>query len=316
MFIFFIVFYNQPKFCPNATWNTAGTTFAGNTIAGSLPQYIFVDNNSTVYVSYVDDAKRVSVWMNDSHTPTRNISDGVNPIYSLFVTPNGDIYTDDAQKGHIDRWILNNTKHSITIQGVDKACYGLFVDINDTLYYSVKYGHGVWKRSLKYNESNCRSAAGNGFSGAASNQLNGPHGIFVDTKFNLYVADCYNNRIQVFKSEEPNGTVIQIRDQNNMLNCSTDVVLDHDLNLYVADNGNHRILRFKSNSNESHCLVGCADSSGNGPDRLKNPISISFDSHGGIYVTDSNNHRVQKFSLATNSCGKKRIFSCRTNNYS
>jgi DNA-binding beta-propeller fold protein YncE len=130
------------------------------------------------------------------------------------------------------------------------------------------------------------------------------------------VADCDNHRIQIFKSEEQNGAMIHISEQNNKLNCPTDVVLDHDLNLYVANNGNHRIFRFMSNSNESHCLVGCADSSGNGPDRLKNPISISFDSHGGIYVTDSNNHRVQKFSLATNSCGKKRIFSCRTNNYS
>jgi sugar lactone lactonase YvrE len=291
--------------CPNATWNTEGKTFAGGNNDGSNPHGIFVDTNNDVYVSYVDSAQRVSVWSNNSITPTRNISGNIKEPRSLFVTSNGDIYIDNGKSDNINIWTVNNTHISIAMNGVNESCFGLFVDINDTLYCSICEKHKVIKRSLGYNNSSWTNAAGIGSSGQAPNQLDCPHGIFVDDSFNLYVADCNNNRIQHFKLEELNGTAIPTKET---LDCPTGVVLDGNSNLYIVDNRNHRIVMIMSNSTGDRCLVGCSKSAGSDSSHLNYPIGISFDSMGNMYVSDTSNNRVQKFLLFTNSCGKCRHF--------
>ena len=50
--------------------------------------------------------------------------------------------------------------------------------------------------------------AGNGTAGATSVQLDNSQGIYVDTNLNLYVADCNNNRIQLFGVNSSNGTTV------------------------------------------------------------------------------------------------------------
>ena len=74
---------------------------------------------------------------------------------------------------------------------VNSSCTGLFIDINDTLYCSMYSNHHqVVKRWLNDTDMTSTIAAGTGTSGSASNELNGPDGIFVDVNFDLYVADC------------------------------------------------------------------------------------------------------------------------------
>jgi len=162
------VFYNQPKFCPNATWNPNGETFANISIKGPYPRSIFVDSNNYVYVSYVDSPEYVSVWSNDSIIPRRNISGNKNATKSLFVTLGGDIYIDNGTNGCIDKWTLNNTRSSIEIENVNHSCFGLFIDTNDTLYCSVHDKHEVIKRSLIYDNSTWISAAGDGTAGSTT----------------------------------------------------------------------------------------------------------------------------------------------------
>ena len=51
VFLILAVSYNQPKFCPSATWNPNATDFANISTVGSFPRGIFVDSNNTVYVA-------------------------------------------------------------------------------------------------------------------------------------------------------------------------------------------------------------------------------------------------------------------------
>jgi DNA-binding beta-propeller fold protein YncE len=95
----------------------------------------------------------------------------------------------------------------------------------------------------------------------------------------------------------PNGT-----SQTNILNYPTGVVLDADNNLFVVDSHHHRIIRLGPNGVQ--CLVGCKGEKGDKPNQLNTPRSLAFDSYGNIFVTDMKNSRIQKFSLATNSCSK------------
>jgi hypothetical protein len=183
-------------------------------------------------------------------------------------------------------------------------CYGLFVDIENNLYCSIQSEHRVVKISLDGTNKTVISVAETGSKGSDSNQLSGHWGIFVDIDLNLYVADGDNNRIQRFQPGQLNGTTVAGNNiPNNLtLNHPTDVILDADGLLYIADNNNHRIIR--AGPNEFQCIVGCTGKSGSASNELNKSYALRFDSYGNLYVADEYNDRIQKFSLATNSCGK------------
>ena len=158
-------------------------------------------------------------------------------------------------------------------------------------------------RSLNNSINTSIIVAGNGTGGSASNMLYQPQGIFVDSNLTLYVADSHNNRIQLFRAGQLNGNTIVVTGSSGFipLNNPTDVLLDADGYLFIVDQYNNRIIG--SGSNGFRCLVGCFGN-GSGPNQLFAPSTLSFDSYGNMFVTDSKNNRIQKFLLATNSCGK------------
>ncbi len=295
--------YNQPKFCSNASWNPNATTFADNTTVGLNPFGIFVNTNNTVYVA--DRANgTILVWFNNSINPTRTISGNLSSPYTLFVTTSGDIYVDNGNlNGRVDKW-TSNINSSVPAMYVSKACYGLFVDINDTLYCSLRYVHQVVTKSLDSHSNITIIVAGNGTAGSASNMINNPEGIFVDINFDLYVADYNNSRIQLFKSGQLNATTVAGNESSNStitLLHPSGIVLDADGYLFIVDSGNNRIVG--SGPNGFRCVAGCSGI-GSASNQLYYPRTLSFDSYGNMFVTDWENSRIQKFLLSTNSCGK------------
>ena len=145
--------------------------------------------------------------------------------------------------------------------------------------------------------------AGVGCAGLLPNMLHHPRGVFVDMKFNLYVADTSNDRIQRFAHGEANGITVMgfgaaVR---FLLRRPTSVVLDADGYLFVVDSNNHRIVR--STCFGFECLIGCSDKSGSAPNQLNQPESMAFDSIGNMFVTDMENSRIQRFIVTSNSCG-------------
>ena len=177
---------------------------------------------------------------------TKNISGGLNWTHNVFVTNNDDIYVDDGiYNRRVMKWTANSSNGTV-VMNVNGTCYGLFVDLNDTLYCSTPGYHIVMKKSMKNISSIYEIAAGNGTAGATSDMLNEPYGIFVNINFDLYVADCGNNRIQLFPSGELNATTV-VGNGTNDLNCPIGVVLDGDDNLFVMDYFNFRIVEFGPN---------------------------------------------------------------------
>ncbi len=278
------------------------------------PRGIFIDIDNNIYVSYVGHHLGTGqVW--SSHRGINLLYGGFNlrGTSSLFVTSNGVIYVDNGVNGRIEKWALDGHKTMISLPNT-QSCHGLFVDTNDILYCSVKDGHRVITLSIERNET-WRTAVGTGMPGSAANSLNKPIGIFVDINFDLYVADCENNRIQLFTSGQQNGVSV-INDttkiDNHRLLCPSDVVLDAYCNLYIVDRGNHRVVFVASNFSQYRCLIGCSRNNGQLSDQLSFPTSIGFDSSGNMYITDTGNERVQKFFLQTKLYSKSSL-ECKTN---
>ncbi len=246
------------------------------------------------------------MWHEDSINPTKVISGSFTYPNSLFVTSNGDIYINDEGKNdRVQKWVAK-TNTFVTVMDVNLSCNGLFVDTNDTLYCSIYDHNQVVKKSL--NDSNMTSiivAAGTGSPGSEFNELYGPWGIFVDVNFDLYVADCHNNRVQLFQSGESNGITVAGSLSPNPtihLHCPIGIVLDAEKNLFIVDSGNHRIVG-SSSLKVFRCLVGCYGK-GSQSNQLNDPSSFSFDRSGNMFVVDTVNNRIQKFEYLKSCSGK------------
>ncbi|CAF1212464.1 unnamed protein product [Adineta steineri] len=147
-----------------------------------------------------------------------------------------------------------------------------------------------------------RVAAGTGIRGLALDQLNFPRGIFVDTNLDLYVADCLNHRVQLFYPGESNGITVAGSGSLNpttTLQYPTGIILDAEKYLFILDYGTHQIVILDLNG--FRCLVACYGF-GTQSNQLASPFSFSFDRSGNMFVTDSVNHRIQKFQYLEESC--------------
>ncbi|CAF1250224.1 unnamed protein product [Adineta steineri] len=296
------VSYNQPKICPNASWELNGTNFTTGYWARACSG-IFINTNNTIYIPNNANGS-IQIWSNESLYSSKIIYANLSNPYSIFVTTNGDIYVDNGYRyGRVDKWTKDGNDRS-TVMYVNSSCNGLFVDTNDTLYCSINSLNQVVKKLLNDPSSTSTVAAGGNVSGSTPDMLKSPYGIFVDTNFDLYVADCGNDRIQLFSLGQLNGTTVAGNGSVNptgILNCPSGIVLDADNQLYIVDSYNNRIVR--SGPNGFQCIIGCSNQSGSTPDKLSFPRTLYFDSYGNIFVTDYGNNRTQRFDLLNNSCG-------------
>ncbi|CAF3536439.1 unnamed protein product [Adineta steineri] len=291
-------------FCSNAGWHENGSTFANRSIVGEHPTAIFVDTNNTVYVANQENST-ILIWHEESDNPTKIIHGNFTEPYSLFVTSNGDIYINDGdyKNGRVQKWSAETNTFE-TVMNVSSSCWGLFVDINNTLYCSIEHRHQVVKRSLNDPEINSnRIAAGTGDRGSNPNQLNGPRGIFVDVNLDLYVADCENDRVQLFQSGKLNGTPVAGLTSRHphayRLRCPSGIILDAEKHLFIVDQKNHSIVGSGSNGFRP---LSKSNKMGSESNQLSSPSGFSFDRSGNIFVADTENHRIQKFNYKKKSC--------------
>ena len=252
---------------------------------------------------YVADSnnKRVLVRRKDSFTVTKTTFNSFSPI-SIFVTIDGNVFA-GFDRGSVEKWTSTKTG-SVVVMTFSSRCSGLFIDIDNNLYCSMSNENHVVKRSLDVNVTMSTMVAGTGIRGSTSDTLDFPHGIFIDVNFNLYVADYWNNRVQLFKVGQSNGTTVagSAGMFRVTLHRPTSVFLDANNNLFVVDSESHRIIR--ASLSGFNCVMGCSGVSGEASNQLFSPTTAAFDSFGNILVADSENRRVQKFILMTNDFGK------------
>jgi sugar lactone lactonase YvrE len=157
-------------------------------------------------------------------------------------------------------------------------------------------------RNLSRVAGNCRG----GFSGDGGNalnaELNNPQGIALDAAGNLYIADQGNQRIRlvtpsgIISTFAGNGKAGYSGDDvpaiGTELNNPQGVVVDPSGNVYIADSGNYRIrLVNLAGTITTFAGTGAPGSLGDGsPAALAtftSPTSLTLDSKGDLYITDT-----------------------------
>jgi DNA-binding beta-propeller fold protein YncE len=152
-----------------------------------------------------------------------------------------------------------------------------------------------------------------GVYGTGSGQFIKPNAIAVSNDGNyIYVADASLQLIQKFDSQ---GNFINGWGSPGSgdagFNYPSGMALDNENNLYVADQNNHRIKKYTSNgdligwwgSYDAGAQAFWLDPGSNRAGALSDadggfdtPTDIAVDLEGNVYVTDSNNFRIQRFN--------------------
>ena len=295
--------FNRPKFSACATWNPNAITFADNSALIQAVSEVFITANNTIYAtSFGLDS--VLVWAEDSRNLTARLFGNLNFSHRIIVNRDGDVYAEDGlYHFRIMKWEPNATDATV-FMNISGPCGGLFIDIYNYFYCSHTSNYRVWKRPIDDDGNSSLIIAGTGVAGSAPDMLNSAYGIFVDIDLSLYVADFDNNRVQLFRRGQPNGTAVAGAGAPDTISLSNPiaVVLDGDGYLFITDYMNHRIVG--SGPNGFRCIVGCTGTSGSAANQFNLPRALSFDSYGNFYVADASNARIQKFALAKNNCGE------------
>ncbi|CAF3254829.1 unnamed protein product, partial [Rotaria socialis] len=190
-----------------------------------------------------------------------------------------------------------------TIQGeilIDNIqCYGLAMDEQRYLYVSDYEKHEV--RRYQLGDKNGTLVAGGNKKGDGLNQLNWPTYLFVDRQQNVYISDSYNHRVMKWNKGATEGIVVagEKGKGNSLTQLShpQGIFVDTLGTLYVADQGNNRVMRWTLGDKKQPTVVVGGNRYGAGANQFSNPVGLSFDRHGNLYVADTNNHRVQRFSI-------------------
>ena len=125
-----------------------------------------------------------------------------------------------------------------------------------------------------------------GHSGSNPGEFNRPYGIAIDSTGNVYVAERYNHRIQVFT--EIGGYLRQFEPTEKLVE-PTGLAIDAEDNVYVCNTGSHQVSVFKPDGQYVRSLrSGC----GQGVGQCRSPFDITVDRNHVAYITDGGNSRV------------------------
>ena len=192
---------------------------------------------------------------------------------------------------------------------------GLALDRLGNFYLSDTDHHRVRKVSANGVIANVAGTGEAGFGGdggpATAAQLNLPYGLAADTAGNLYIADLGNNRVRRVAAD---GTITTVAGSGvkgsggdggpataAQLLTPRNVVVDASGVLYIAEFEGHRIRRVTADGKIGTAAgTGVAGFRGDGAlataAQLNYPAGLAMDRAGVIYVADSANNRIRRFT--------------------
>jgi sugar lactone lactonase YvrE len=241
--------------------------------------------------------------------------DGQQPTQAAFSDPfgialaeDGSIYVADAGESNRIRKITSDgivTTFAGSSEGFADGAgaaasfntpSGLAIDSSGNLYVADTGNNRIRKVTPQADVS---TVAGDGTAGyldgpAAQARFNGPIGVAVDAKGNVYVADTYNDRMRKISTDGQVSTVaggaqpgFADGDRNTSLfDTPCGVAIANDGTLIVADTGNDRLRKITPDGNVTTFPVSI-----NGED-ISNPVGLALTHDNYLYVAELDRSRI------------------------
>ena len=222
--------------------------------------------------------------------------------WGIAVGVDGSVFVADTWNGRIQKFTADG--QFITTWG-----YGILQDPNNLLGFYGPRGIVVdpLGNVLVTDTGNSRvvvfSADGQpitqfGGTGVAAGQFAEPVGMALDAAGRLYVVDTWNQRVQVFTSDNVGGyapaTSYDIAGwETTSVNNKPFIAVDLQGNIFITDPDGYRVIELSNTGT----IVRYWGNIGIDHSSFSLPTGIVADEQGGVWVVDSNNHRLMYFTL-------------------
>jgi len=273
----------------------------------SNPSGVAVDGSGNLYVAdkenhrvqkcvAIDGTWACSTFAGSGQGPDAN---QFSYPFGVAVDSSGNVYVADSGNNRVQQFAPDCTTpcSGVTIASGLNDARGVAVDASGKVYVADTYNNRVQKCVVSGTTWTCSTFAGGNALGSALNQLYYPYGVAVDASGNVYVADFGNTRVQKFP---PNCTISCSGETiaSGFNEAPRGVAVDALGNVYVADSGNNQMRKCEPPAPKRWTCSTVAGGNGQGSaaNQFSNPFGVAVDGSRNVYVADTLNHRVQKWS--------------------
>ena len=307
-------------------WNPIGITIAGVTGQRgntsnklSTPRGIGIDWSNALYIAD-DGNSRIQKYSKDASvgetvagegSGIAGVGDGfLSRPYDVAIDLNENVFVVDSNNQRIQLWtrgslvgktiagttgVVGNSANTLNYPygiAYDSITHGIYIsDYNN--YRIMYYPTGVLNGTIV--------AGGNG-QGLNTNQLSYQLSSYHDAVTNsLFISQCSTNNIIQWPLGASNWRLIAgyLNGTNSSgpsgFSCARDITLDPMGNIYVVDRDNRRLQFFSIGQSNGMTIAGITGILGANASLLNSPLSVVLDTQLNLYVSDGENHRIQKF---------------------
>lgn len=225
-------------------------------------------------------------------------------VFGVVIDKNGTIFFSDGANGKIWR-VEKNSATKLVTDKMDTPS-GLAIEKDGNLVVADAGSHTIKRVNAETGEISIIAGVENkpGFAdGAVSSTLfHSPVGVAIDPNNKIYVADTYNDKIRIIENGQVSTLAGGERGFADGLQAKFDtpcgVAVDIDGGVLIADTGNHRIRKIDQGGMVKTFAGTDEWGAKNGwsfAATFAEPIGISLDEFGAIYVADAGTNSIRVY---------------------
>jgi len=238
---------------------------------------VAIDTNENIYIADFD-SRCIKIFNKDGKFQRifKTKEEFIRPV-CISISNLGEIAIFDSETGILK--IYDKNEQNIIQYNISKKynywfgwLYDIAIDKDENIYAT------FFRRDIivKYDKDGnyVESYGGNG---TADGLFKSPRGIAIDNLGKIYIADLFNNRIQIYSNE---GKFLSCFEN---INYPMYLTIDKENNIYAGDTGNGTIKKYSS---DGKLLDEFS------PDTYFNPGDIAIDKENNIYVVNTLNQNI------------------------